>query len=121
MALSVAVGVAGILVARHLYLKNTALPGRIAEKAKGLYRLVYNKYFVDEAYEASIVRPGYKLSEPLLFRVVDVAVIDGIVNGVGVVARLVGSTVRLFQTGVVRTYALFFLLGLIYLIYRIAG
>jgi NADH-quinone oxidoreductase subunit L len=121
MALSVAVGVAGILLARHLYLKNTALPGRIADRVKGLYRLVYNKYFVDEAYEASIVRPGYKLSESLLFRVVDVAVIDGIVNGVGVAARLVGSTVRLFQTGVVRTYALIFLLGLIYLIYRLAG
>jgi NADH-quinone oxidoreductase subunit L len=121
MALSVAVGVAGILLARHLYLKNTALPGRIAGRMKGLYRLVYNKYFVDEAYEASIVRPGYKLSESLLFRWIDVAVIDGIVNGVGVAARLVGSTARLLQTGVVRTYALIFLLGLIYLIYRLAG
>jgi NADH-quinone oxidoreductase subunit L len=121
MALSVAVGVAGILFARHLYIKNTALPGRIAERAKGLYRLVYNKYFVDEAYEASIVRPGYKLSNSFLFRVIDVAIIDGIVNGVGIAARLLGSTVRLFQTGVVRTYALIFLLGLIYLIYRLAG
>jgi NADH-quinone oxidoreductase subunit L len=121
MALSVAVAAAGIFLARHLYLKNTKLPGRIADKAKGLYRLVYNKYFVDEAYEATIVRPGYRLSESLLFRIVDVSVIDGIVNGVGVAARLVGSTVRLFQTGVVRTYALIFLLGLIYLIYRLAG
>jgi len=121
MALSVAVGIAGILLARHLYLKNTALPGRIADRVKGLYRLVYNKYFVDEAYEASIVRPGYKLSESLLFRIVDVAVIDGIVNGVGIAARIVGSTVRLIQTGVVRTYALIFLLGIIYLIYRLAG
>jgi len=121
MVLSVAVGVAGILLARHLYLKNPAVPGRIAERFEGLYRLVYNKYFVDEAYEASVVRPGYRLSNTVLFRVIDVAIIDGIVNGVGVFARLVGSAVRLVQTGVVRTYALIFLLGIIYLIYRLAG
>ena len=121
MALSVAVGIAGILLARHLYLKNPALPGRIADKFSGLYRLVYNKYFVDEAYEASVVRPGYRLSNTVLFRVIDVAIIDGVVNGVGIFARLIGSAVRLVQTGVVRTYALIFLLGIIYLIYKLAG
>ena len=121
MALSVAVGIAGILLARHLYLKNPALPGRIADKFSGLYRLVYNKYFVDEAYEASVVRPGYRLSNTVLFRVIDVAIIDGVVNGVGIFTRLIGSAVRLVQTGVVRTYALIFLLGIIYLIYKLAG
>jgi NADH-quinone oxidoreductase subunit L len=121
MALSVAVGVAGILVARRLYLREPALHVRIGEKFKGLYRLVYNKYFVDEAYEAAIVRPGYRFSDDLLFGIVDVRVIDGIVNGVGIFARLFGSAVRLFQTGVVRTYALFFLIGLIYLVYKLVG
>jgi NADH-quinone oxidoreductase subunit L len=119
MGLSVLVGVAGILLARRIYLQTPALHVRIGERLKGLYHLVYNKYFVDEAYEASIVRPGYKLSDDFLFGVIDVRIIDGLVNGVGIFARLFGSAVRLFQTGVVRTYALFFLFGLIYLVYKL--
>jgi NADH-quinone oxidoreductase subunit L len=121
MVLSVLVGIAGILLARHFYLKNTDVPARLAEKAKGLYTLVYNKYFVDEAYEKTLVRPGFQVSDKFLFKVVDVWIIDGIVNGVGVFARLFGSAVRLFQTGVVRTYALFFLLGVLLLIYKLVG
>ncbi len=121
MTLSVLAGVVGIAVAHRLYIKNPETPRRIAARVQGLYRLVYNKYFVDEAYKASIVRPGYKLSENFLFRVIDVWVIDGIVNGVGIFTRLFGSAIRLFQTGAVRTYALFFLLGLIFLIFKLAG
>jgi NADH-quinone oxidoreductase subunit L len=119
MVLSVLVGVVGIALAHRLYVREPALHVRIGEKIKGLYRLVYNKYFVDEAYEATIVRPGYKLSDNFLFGVIDVRIIDGVVNGVGVFARLFGSAVRLFQTGIVRTYALFFLFGLIYLVYKL--
>ncbi|UCH84329.1 MAG: NADH-quinone oxidoreductase subunit L [Candidatus Latescibacterota bacterium] len=121
MALSVLVGLTGILIAYRLYLKQPMIPEQLAARARGLYNLVYNKYFVDEAYEKTIVKPGYEVSDKLFFRVVDVWIIDAIVNGVGVFARLFGSVVRLFQTGLVRTYALFFLLGLIYLIYKLVG
>jgi NADH-quinone oxidoreductase subunit L len=121
MALSVLAGLAGIALAHRLYVRAPAAPARIAARVQGLYRLVYNKYFVDEAYEAGVVRPGYKLSDGLLFRVIDVGIIDGVVNGVGIFTRLFGSAVRLFQTGAVRTYALFFLFGLIYLIFKLAG
>jgi len=121
MTLSVAIGVAGIALAHRFYIRKTALPGELVRQFKGLYHLIYNKYFVDEAYERTIVRPGYAVSDKVFFGVIDARVIDGVVNGVGVFARVVGSTVRLFQTGVVRTYALFFLLGLIYLIYKLVG
>jgi NADH-quinone oxidoreductase subunit L len=121
MTFSVLSGVVGIAIAHRFYIKNPDTPRRIAQRVQGLYRIVYNKYFVDEAYEASIVRPGYKLSESFLYRVIDVWVIDGIVNGVGIFTRLLGSAIRLFQTGAVRTYALFFLLGLLFLIFKLAG
>jgi NADH-quinone oxidoreductase subunit L len=121
MVLSVLAGVVGIAVAYRLYLQKPALHVRIGEKLESLYRLVYNKYFVDEIYEATIVRPGWGLSDRVLFGVIDVRIIDGFVNGVGIFTRLFGSAVRLFQTGVVRTYALFFLLGLIYIVYKLAG
>ena len=121
MVLSVLVGVAGILLAYRLYLKKPTIPAQLTAKAQGLYNLVYNKYFVDEAYEKTIVRPGFEVSDKFLYRVVDVWIIDGVVNGVGIFARLFGSAVRLFQTGLVRTYALFFLLGVLFLIYKLVG
>ena len=96
-------------------------PARLGEKFAGLYRLVYNKYFVDETYEKAIVNPGYKFSNGFLFRVIDVWVIDGLVNAVGITARVFGAAVRLLQTGVVRTYALFFLFGVLYVVFKLAG
>ena len=119
MVLSVAAGLIGILVAYTLYIKNPHIPGNIAAKVKGLYNLVYNKYFVDEAYEHTLVRPGYALSEKFFFKVVDMGIIEGIINGLGITARLIGATIRLVQTGVVRTYAFFFLLGVLYIMYRL--
>ena len=119
MVMSVLVGLVGIFTAYGLYVKTPLVPARIAERFAGLYRLVYNKYFVDEVYEATIVKPGFQLSETLLYKVIDVWIIDGIVNTVGVIARLFGSMVRLLQTGVVRTYALFFLFGILYLVYAL--
>jgi NADH-quinone oxidoreductase subunit L len=119
MVLSVLIGIAGIVTAYVLYLKNPGVPGRIAAKARGFYTLVYNKYFVDEVYERTLVRPGYTLSDRIFFRVVDMGIIEGIVNGLGITARLVGAATRLLQTGVVRTYAFFVLLGFLYILYRL--
>jgi len=121
MAMSVLVGLVGIGMAYRLYLKAPLIPARLAESFKGVYNLVYNKYFVDEAYEATVVKPGFRLSETLLFKVIDVWIIDGTVNAVGAIARLFGSTVRMLQTGVVRTYAFFFLIGVLFLVYKLVG
>jgi len=119
MLLSVAVGLAGIGTAWFLYNKKPALPAKITAGFGGLYKLVFNKYYIDELYEYTIVRPGYFLSDKLMFRLVDTGIIEGIVNGVGIMARLIGSTVRLAQSGVVRTYAFFFLIGFLYLLYTL--
>ncbi|NIM20267.1 MAG: NADH-quinone oxidoreductase subunit L [Candidatus Latescibacteria bacterium] len=121
MVLSVLIGIAGILVAQAMYIRNPTLPESISRRARGLYNLVYGKYFVDEAYRETLVKPGYFLSEKVFFKVIDVWIIDGIVNGFGVMARGFGTVLRLLQTGVVRTYALFILLGILYLIYRMVG
>jgi NADH-quinone oxidoreductase subunit L len=119
MVLSVLIGIAGIIGAYVLYVKNPDVPGRIAARAKGLHKLLFNKYYVDEVYEATLVRPGYALSDRIFFRIVDMGIIEGIVNGLGITARLVGAAVRLVQTGVVRTYAFFILLGVLYVLYRL--
>ena len=59
------------------------LPDTIASSLGGLYTLVYNKYFVDEIYDATVVNPMIDGSSTVLWHGVDQGVIDGIVNGVG--------------------------------------
>jgi NADH-quinone oxidoreductase subunit L len=119
MLLSVAVAATGILMARLFYVRSPGIPGAVSARLGGFYTLVANKYYVDELYERTIVRPGYALADNLMFRVIDAGVIEGIVNGLGIAARLVGAVTRLVQSGVVRTYAFFMLIGFLYLVYHL--
>ena len=63
----------------------------MATTFSGPYRWLYNKYFVDEAYDAMVVEPVVQGSRIVLWRGMDAGVIDGIVNGVGHRARNAGS------------------------------
>ena len=55
----------------------------MASTFSGPYRWLYNKYFVDEAYDATVVEPIIQGSRTVLWRGIDAGLIDGIVNGVG--------------------------------------
>jgi NADH-quinone oxidoreductase subunit L len=112
MVISLAVALAGIYVAHRFYIVDPAAPARIVERAKGLYRLVLNKYWVDELYDATIVQPIYRTSVRLWERF-DAAVIDGAVNGVGRMVERGSGLLRLAQTGYVQAYALILTLGLV--------
>jgi len=83
----------------------------LAGGLKGLYTLVYNKYFVDELYDAAVVKPVVGGSRVLLWKGVDVGVIDGIANGIASRARDVGGVLRLLQSGNIRSYAAWVLFG----------
>jgi NADH-quinone oxidoreductase subunit L len=121
MGLAVTIAVAGISLAYYLYVKNTDLPGKISEKYRSLYTVVYNKYFVDEIYHALVVYPVYRVSI-LLWEIFDVLVVDGIVNGVGQVLLGTGQAIRRLQTGIVQNYAFSLLLGALLLVgYMIFG
>jgi NADH-quinone oxidoreductase subunit L len=119
MVVSVLVALAGILVAHTFYVRAPGTPAALAARLGGIYTLVANKYYVDELYERAIVRPGYALADKLMFRLIDAGVIEGIVNGLGITARLIGAVTRLAQSGVVRTYAFFMLIGFLYLVYEL--
>ncbi len=107
MGVSIAAGLAGMALAWWMYLKR---PPR--EGAPGaLYRLVLNKYYVDEIYEAWIVRPLLAVSARVLWRAVDAGVIDGAVNGVGRGSASVGDRLRRVQSGNLRSYAAWVALG----------
>jgi len=79
-------------------------PARLTRAFPAGYRLVADKFRVDELYDLVIVRPFEWISY-VFWRVVDVGVIDGLVNGVGRGSRWVASVVRLFQNGDVQRYA----------------
>ena len=83
----------------------------IAARFSGVHRLLLGKYFVDEAYDAAIVQPVKRLSTTVLWRGVDAGLIDGTVNGVGLVVRGWSAVLRRLQTGSVRAYAMSFFAG----------
>jgi len=145
--IAVMVALAGIGLARQMYINNPSMPAAFASRAGALYTLVAEKYYVDEFYELTVLRPFYGLCN--LYHWIDRWIIDGAVNGVrnltvglshvsnfndrwvvdlavnGVGAFVRGSSfiLRRAQTGVVQNYAAAMVLGTfllmgIYLIFR---
>lgn len=113
MALSVALALGGIFLARMWYLKRPEIPEKLAHNYSGVYELLFNKYKVDELYDATVVTPIQKTSEVFLWRIVDVKVIDGAVNGAAKLAGLISSVARKIQTGVAQSYVFVFVLGVV--------
>jgi NADH-quinone oxidoreductase subunit L len=115
-AASVFWAVCWIMVARHFYLEAPHLPEDIAKEYGAAYRLLSEKGYVDAIYEGGVVQPIWAAARGFLFKVVDARVIDGIVNGLGLFTRLFGEVIRIFQTGVVRTYVIFLLTGVLFVL-----
>ncbi len=80
------------------------------------YRWIYNKYFVDELYDEVVVSPLVDGSRTLLWRTFDAGGIDKIVNGTGKTARSIGGILKRLQSGSIRSYAAWVVLGSILLI-----
>ncbi len=115
MAGSVAVALCGIGLAYYFYRVRTEKPKQIAEAVPGLYKAVYNKYFVDEIYDFLIVRRIVDGSI-VLWQAFDAAFIDGMVNGIAAAVRGLGDGLRKVQTGVVGSYAFSLLLGAVLIV-----
>ncbi|MBM3735305.1 MAG: NADH-quinone oxidoreductase subunit L [Acidobacteria bacterium] len=111
VAISVAAGLAGIALAWFLYVLSPETPKSIASALGGLYRAVYNKYYVDEVYYGTIVHPLVDGSKSILWKGLDAGIVDGAVNGAGTLARMIGGITRRFQTGNIRSYAAWVVLG----------
>jgi NADH-quinone oxidoreductase subunit L len=101
-----AVAAAGTVVAWAMYAGPLVeVPGRLARRAPGLYRFWYDKFRVDELYEAVVLEP-FRFMAYVLWRVVDVFAIDSLlVNGVARAVGFAGSVARLAQNGDVQRYA----------------
>jgi NADH-quinone oxidoreductase subunit L len=118
MIISASFGILGILIAYFLYVANPALAEIIKVRAGGLYTLVLNKYYVDEVYYAFIVKPIEVVSRYVLWKGVDVGIIDGAaVDGGGRAVRSVGGLLRQLQSGSIRNYATWVMAGSLIVIF----
>jgi NADH-quinone oxidoreductase subunit L len=115
MAGSVGVALCGIGLAYSMYRVHPDQPKEIAGRVPGLYDVVFHKYYVDEIYDAAIVRRIVNGSI-WLWEAFDATFIDGIVNGVATMVSGAGDKMRRVQTGVVGNYALSLLLGAVILV-----
>lgn len=105
------VGPASMLLAYFMYAVSPGTPKAIASSLGGVYNAIYNKYFIDEFYDSTVIRPVIDGSRQLLWRMADVRGIDGIANGIGSAARGLGGVLKLAQSGYIRNYAAWVLAG----------
>jgi NADH-quinone oxidoreductase subunit L len=110
MLFSMLVAGIGIYTAYKCYIKKPELPGKITAKFPATYDLIYNKYYMDEFYDATVVEP-IKSGSDFLWRGVDEKVVDGAVNGTAGVVAWLSAHLRKLETGFVQNYALAILIG----------
>ena len=102
MGVSTLIAFTGIGLAFFLWQKNRHIPEQMARQFAPVHQLLLNKYYVDEVYDAAIVQPIKVASTEGLWKVIDVKVIDGVVNGAGYVVSGFAGGLRLLQTGSVQ-------------------
>jgi NADH-quinone oxidoreductase subunit L len=88
------------------------MPQKISTSIKPIYNLIYNKYFVDEAYFGGIINPLVNVSRSIWYHI-DVNLIDKTTYVVGDLAKGMGSFVRSLQTGNMQQYAMYIGIGVV--------
>lgn len=112
MILSVIVAIIGIYTAFVFYRRKPDIPENIVSRCKGLHRVIYNKYYVDEIYQAVIIKPFLKICE-FSSDFFDAKVVDGSVNGVAAVFKNLSGGMRRIQTGALQFYLLMMSIGIV--------
>jgi len=104
----------GIFGAVRLLQPEALVPARVAPPERGFARVLWKKWYVDEVYDAIIVRPIQWLSREVLWKTIDARLVDGVmVNGSAATARVFGWVGSRLQTGQVGSYALLFVGGVL--------
>lgn len=110
---SVAIALAGVGLAVLLYRGPASRPAGIARATGPVYGILQGKYFVDELYAATLVRPLAWFSEKVLFQGADRLLIDGSLNRLAGVAQRTAGLLGRVQTGSLQLYALFVMVGIV--------
>lgn len=116
MGASVLIGLTGIALAAFFYLRKSDLAARVSEKFSFAYKVLFNKYYVDELYDYIIVRPVFWAAKSVIAGVTDGKIIEGIVNGLPSLIGAFSLKLRKVQTGIVHQYAAVMVIGLFVII-----
>ena len=111
--ISVIAGLAGIGLAYAIYIKQSIAAESIVARFPGVYKVLRNKYYVDELYLWIIHNVMDGLGKVLYW--FDIYIVDGIVNGIAIITRGSGKTLRRTSTGQVQTYAMVFFFAIVIL------
>jgi NADH-quinone oxidoreductase subunit L len=109
---SLAIAVAGVLVATLFYIWRPETPARMVDAFPQTYRVLLNKYYVDELYDVAFVEP-IRNASIWLWEKFDSLFIDGSVDGIAALVRTGSATLRRVQTGYVMNYVLGFIAGVV--------
>jgi len=116
---SVAAGIVGIVIGIAMYVRHRPDPAAVTRAAGPIYRLLVNKYYVDELYDHRVLEAARAFFGVLW--AFDVHVIDGLANGIGRLAAAGGAGARRLQTGLVGNYALTVVVGLLVVLVAYGG
>jgi NADH-quinone oxidoreductase subunit L len=108
---SVALALLGFALAYYFYASDLERPKRAAQRMRGIYNTLWHKYWVDELYGKLFIIPVMEASSKILWRGIDVDIIDGTVNGAGRAASGIGGITRRMQSGLIRSYAAWIAVG----------
>jgi NADH-quinone oxidoreductase subunit L len=112
MGVSVSLALISAFVAYNFYVQAPGKAEKVAGATGPLYRTIYNKYFVDEAYFAGIINPLVRFSKALWYYI-DVNFIDKMTYVTADVVRGGGTFVRALQNGNIQVYAMYISVGLV--------
>ncbi|MDH4199668.1 MAG: NADH-quinone oxidoreductase subunit L [Spirochaetia bacterium] len=111
MGVSVMLAVAGFIIAFIVFYKNNGIPEKDNQYV-GAQKVIFNKYYIDEIYETAFVKSIYNFAK-VLWRLIDVFIIDGVINGTARILRDIGEGLRYSETGVVHDYMIFMAGGIV--------
>lgn len=116
MGVSVAVGLSGIGLAYFMYIVRKELPAKLAAQFSGAYKVLFNKYYVDELYSFILIRPTIWIAKNVLIGITDAKIIEAIVNGVPAAIGGFSRQLRKVQTGFLHHYATIMATGILIIV-----
>jgi NADH-quinone oxidoreductase subunit L len=110
---SIAIALAGLAGAAFFFGGDASRAARVKAGFAGVYRVLSNKYWVDELYDRAINRPLVWISDAVFLRVGDRLLIDGTLDGLAAVAKSAAGRLARIQTGSLHKYAVLVLAGMV--------
>jgi NADH-quinone oxidoreductase subunit L len=116
MGVSTTIALIGLVTAAIFYLKKTEIPVKLARNFSVIYRILFNKYYVDELYHYALIKPTLWVANSFIGAITDAKIIEGIVNGVPRTIGRFAESLRKVQTGLAQHYAIIMAAGVMIII-----